>query len=58
MKNAKVEWYLELASGLACLYKVTKAINQPKNYIPSELQASVISSEEFFIYTESIQYLQ
>jgi hypothetical protein len=55
MKNAKVYWYLELVSGPACLYKwITKAINQPKNYVPSESQASVISSEEFFIYADSI----
>jgi hypothetical protein len=55
MKNAKVDWYLELVSGHACLYKwITKAINQPKNYVPSESQASVISSEEFFIYADSI----
>jgi hypothetical protein len=55
MKNAKVDWYLELVSGPACLYKwITKAINQPKNYIPSESQASVISSEEFLIYADSI----
>ena len=56
MKNAKVNWYLELVSGpAACLYKwITKAINQPKNYVPSESQASVISSEEFFIYADSI----
>jgi len=55
MKIAKVDWYLEVVSGPACLYKwIIKAINQPKNYIPSESQASVISSEEFFIYTDSI----
>ena len=56
MKNAKVNWYLELVSGpAACLYKwITKAINQPKNYVPAESQASVISSEEFFIYADSI----
>jgi hypothetical protein len=55
MKNTKTGWYLELTSGPACLYKrISKSITQPKTYSASETQPWINSSEEYFIYADSI----
>ena len=55
MKKAKGVWFLELVSGPACFYKqIIKSVNEPKNYSPGGTQPSVNSSEEYFIYADSI----
>ncbi len=55
VKKEKSAWLLELVSGRACFYKqILKSINEPKNYMPGGTEISVISSEEYFIYADSI----
>jgi len=55
MKKAKGAWFLELVLGHACFYKqIFKSVNEPKNYIPGGTQPSINSSEEYFIYADSV----
>ena len=55
MKKERSAWFLELVSGHACFYKqILKSINEPKNYIPGGTEISVNSSEEYFIYADSV----
>jgi hypothetical protein len=55
MKKQKGAWLLELVSGHACLYKqIFKSVNEPKNYVPGGTEISIDSSEEYFIYTDSL----
>jgi hypothetical protein len=54
-KKEKSAWFLELLSGRACFYKqILKSINEPKNYMPGGTEISVNSSEEYFIYADSV----
>src|SRR4029078_1810858 len=54
-KKERSAWFLELISGHACFYKqILKSINEPKNYIPGGTEISVNSSEEYFIYADSV----
>ena len=55
MTKAKGAWLLELVSGHACFYKqIIKSINEPKNYMPGGTETTINSSEEYFIYADSI----
>jgi hypothetical protein len=55
MKKAKGAWFLELVSGHACFYKqILKSVNEPKNYVPGGTQSSINTSEEYFIYADSV----
>jgi len=54
-KKERSAWFLELISGHACFYKqILKSINEPKNYIPGGTEISINSSEEYFIYADSV----
>jgi len=54
-KKERSAWFLELISGHACFYKqILKSINEPRNYIPGGTEISINSSEEYFIYADSV----
>ena len=54
-KSIETGWYLVLVSGPATLYKhIIKNVEQPKIYSSSTTEASVNTSEEYFIYTDSV----
>jgi len=54
-KKEKSAWLLELVSGRASFYKqILKVINEPKTYVPGGTDITINSSEEYFIYADSV----
>jgi hypothetical protein len=53
-KNIEPGWYQVLVTGAATLYKhIVKTIATPKNYSSSMTEASVNTSEEYFVHVDS-----
>lgn len=54
-KNIDPSWYQVLASGTATLYKhISKSVSEPKVYSSSTTEPVVNTSEEYFIYADSV----
>jgi hypothetical protein len=54
-KNIEPGWYQVLVTGTTTLYKhIVKTIAKPNNYSSSMTEATVNTSEEYFIYADSI----